>query len=113
MTLDRRVPRLVVVAILGIVIVSAVSILIDPSRRFLFPVDDRRAAQPADRTSMLPEGAPVRFLQPQPVGLPFGAKERPLVAHVTTVDLDLAGLTATAAGAVLATRWVWISQLPV
>ena len=47
---------------------------------------------PSDRASILPKGAPSRFLQPQAVGLPIEPKTRPLVAHVTLVDLDEDGL---------------------
>jgi hypothetical protein len=73
---------------------------------------NRRAAVPADRASILPKGVASRFLQPQPVGLPIAPKTRPLVAHVTVVDLDQDGLGDIVACDVLANRVVWLRQTP-
>ena len=113
MTLDRRVPRHVVVTIAAMVLVFVAFVLIYLARRDLFfPLEDRRAAQPDDRASMLRRGEPIRFLNPQPIGNPFTAKQRPLVAHVTMVDLDADGLLDIVACDVLANRVVWIRQFP-
>ena len=76
------------------------------------PSADRRVPVPADRASILPKGAPSRFLQPQPVGLPIAQRTRPLVAHVTVVDLDKDGLGDIVACDVLANRVVWLRQAP-
>jgi hypothetical protein len=73
---------------------------------------DRRAAVPDDRASILPKGAPSRFLQPQSVGSPIAPKTRPLVAQVTIVDLDKDGLADIVACDVLENRVVWLRQAP-
>ena len=99
-------------AIFALVAVAAVGVLIYRARASFVPSTELRAPQPADRASMLRKGPPVRFLQPQPVGRPFGAKERPLVAHVMTVDLDKDGLNDIVACDVLANRVVWLRQFP-
>jgi len=71
-----------------------------------------RASVPSDRASILPKGGPLRFLQPQAVGPPIEPKTRPLVAHVTVVDLDKDGLADIVACDVLANRVVWLRQAP-
>jgi hypothetical protein len=96
----------------GVVLAVFAGLLVYRSRDFLFPPDDRRAAQPDDRTSMLAAGPPIRFLSPQPIGKSFTAKDRPLVAHVTTVDLDGDGLMDIVACDVAANQVVWIRQSP-
>jgi VCBS repeat protein len=112
MPLDRRVPPRVVMALVAVVAVAVVCVLIYRARSLFFPLDDRRAAQSADRASMLPKGPPIHFLRPQPIGHPVGGKERPLVAHVTIVDLDKDGLNDIVACDVLANRVVWLRQFP-
>src|SRR6185503_214890 len=82
------------------------------SRRLLFPADRRQAALSVDRASILPKGAPSRFLQPRPVGLPMAPKTRPLVAQVSIVDLDKDGLADIVACDVLENRVVWLRQAP-
>jgi hypothetical protein len=106
MMLNRR------VAIVSVVVVALAGFLIYRGRALLFPLEDRRAELPADRDSILPAGAPIQFLRPQPAGRPFDAKERPLVAHVTTADLDQDGVMDIVACDVLANRVVWLRQFP-
>src|SRR5258706_5764378 len=96
--------RRVVMTTAGVVLAALAGVMAYRSRHLLFPRDDRRAPQPDDRTSMLPAGPPIRFLSPQPIGKSFSAKERPLVAHVTTVDLDADGLMDIVACDVAANR---------
>jgi hypothetical protein len=76
------------------------------------PSGDRTTTVPSERSSILPKGAASRFLQPQAVGLPIEPKSRPLVAHVTVVDLDKDGLADIVACDVLANRVVWLRQAP-
>jgi len=76
------------------------------------PSADRTTRVPAERASILPKGAASRFLQPQPVGRPIEEKTRPLVAHVSVVDLDKDGLADIVACDVLANRVVWLRQAP-
>ena len=86
----KRAPRAArrgVMATVGVVLAVLAGALAYRSRHVLVPPEDRRVAEPDDRASMLPAGQPIRLLSPQPIGNPFTAKERPLVAHVTTVDL--------------------------
>jgi hypothetical protein len=99
-------------ATVGVVLAVLAGALAYRSRHVLVPPEDRRVAEPDDRASMLPAGQPIRFLSPQPIGNPFTAKERPLVAHVTTVDLDRDGLIDVVACDVAANRVVWIRQSP-
>ena len=106
-------PRRLVLTVAAVALVAAALVAIYRARRELFfPLEDRRAAQPDDRASMLPRGEPIRFLRPQPIGNPFTTKQRPLVAHVTMVDLDADGLLDIVACDVLANRVVWIRQFP-
>jgi hypothetical protein len=112
MTLHRQVARRVAIAIVSVVAVALAGVLVYRERSLLFRVDDRRAVQPADRASMLPKGAPSRFLQPRSVGLPVALKTRPLVAQVTIVDLDKDGLADIVACDVLENRVVWLRQAP-
>jgi VCBS repeat protein len=112
MTLHRQVGRRVAIAIVSVVAVTLAGVLVYRERPLLFRVDDRRAVQPADRASMLPKGAPSRFLQPRSVGLPVALKTRPLVAQVTIVDLDKDGLADIVACDVLENRVVWLRQAP-
>src|SRR4026208_1637341 len=91
----RRSPAqrsVVVVIALFALLAVVLGIFLWRSRRLLFPSDNRQAALPADRASILPKAAPSRFLQPRSVGLPVALKTRPLVAQVTIVDLDKDGL---------------------
>jgi hypothetical protein len=110
---DRPAPSRTVVAV---VLIALLAVLAGVAAwRWGFrppPSGDRRAAVPADRASILPKGAPSRFLQPQPVGLPMAEKTRPLVAHVTVVDLDKDSLADIVACDVLANRVVWLRQAP-
>ena len=69
-------------------------------------------APAGERASILPKGAPSRFLQPRSVGLPMAPKTRPLVAQVSVVDLDRDGLSDIVACDVLAIRVVWLRQSP-
>jgi hypothetical protein len=111
----RRSParRPVVVAIALLVLLAAALGVFALRWRYLrFPVDPRQAALPADRASMRPKGAPSRFLQPRPVGLPIAPKARPLVAQVSIVDLDKDGLADIVACDVLEHRVVWLRQAP-
>src|SRR5882762_8545133 len=112
MTRETRMARRVVMAMAGVVLAVLAGMLAYRSRHFLFPPDDRRAAQPDDRISMLPAGPSIRFLSPQPIGKSFSAKERPFVAHVTTVDLDGDGLMDVDACDVAANQVVWIRRSP-
>ena len=112
MTRETRTARRVVMTTAGVVLAVFAGMLVYRSRHFLFPPDDRRAAQPDDRTAMLPAGPPIRFLSPQPIGKSFTAKDRPLVAHVTRVDLDGDGLMDIVACDVAANQVVWIRQSP-
>ena len=104
--------RRVVMTTAGVVLAVVTGVLAYRARHFLLPPDDRRAVQPDDRASILPAGPPIRFLSPQPIGKSFTAKERPLVAHVTTVDLDRDGLMDIVACDVAANQVVWIRQFP-
>jgi len=91
MTRDRpgRVASCIVVAI-AITALGAVAAGVVRWRwgRGVSTPDDWRTRVPPDRASMLPKGAPSRFLQPRAVGLPIEPRSRPLVAHVSVVDLD-------------------------
>jgi hypothetical protein len=110
---DRPAPTRIVVAI-ALIALLAVAAGVAAWRwgARLAPSGDRRAAVPDDRASILPKGAPSRFLQPQPVGLPIAQRARPLVAHVTVVDLDQDGLADIVACDVLENRVVWLRQAP-
>ena len=110
---DRPAPARIVVAI-AVIALLAVAAGVGAWRwgARLAPSGDRRAAVPDDRASILPKGAPSRFLQPRPVGLPIAPKTRPLVAHVTIVDLDQDGLADIVACDVLENRVVWLRQAP-
>jgi hypothetical protein len=101
----------VVIAIFALLAV-VLGVFVWRSRRLLFPSDNRQAALPADRASILPKAAPSRFLQPRSVGLPVALKTRPLVAQVTIVDLDKDGLADIVACDVLENRVVWLRQAP-
>jgi hypothetical protein len=110
---DRPAPqRLWLLFAVAALLVSVCGVLVYRARGIFGRPEDRRAAQPDDRVSILPKGQPIRFLQPHPTGRPFTAKERPLVAHVTIVDLDKDGLTDIVACDVLANRVVWLRQQP-
>jgi hypothetical protein len=110
---DRTAPgrNVAAIAVIGCIAIAA-AVVAWRWRGVPSPGGDRRAAVPADRASILPKGAPSRFLQPQPVGLPVAPKSRPLVAHVTVVDLDQDGLADIVACDVLANRVVWLRQAP-
>jgi len=64
------------------------------------------------RAAILPEGAPSDLFTPRPVGEPLGDGERPLIAHVTVVDLDADGLPDILACDALRHRVAWIRQFP-
>ena len=64
------------------------------------------------RSAILPEGAPSDAFTPQPVGEPRGDDERPLIAHVTIVDLDADGLPDILACDAVRNRVAWIRQSP-
>ena len=104
--------RHVVVVAAFLALLAVLGVFFWRSRRLLFPADNRQAALPADRASILPKGDPSRFLQPRSVGLPVAPKTRPLVAHVTIVDLDQDGLADIVACDVLENRVVWLRQAP-
>jgi len=111
----RRSPgRRSTVAAIGLVALLAVAVGLFAwrSRRFLLPSETRPAASAGERASILPKGAPSRFLQPRPVGLPIASKTRPLVAQVSVVDLDRDGLADIVACDVLENRVVWLRQSP-
>ena len=57
-------------------------------------------------------GARTDFLEPQPAGLPVGADDRPLVAQVSTADLDGDGLVDVIVCDAAANRISWIRQAP-
>lgn len=61
---------------------------------------------------MLPKGAASTFLRPAAIGTPVGEKERPLVAHVSIVDLDRDGLADVIACVVHENRVAWLRQSP-
>jgi hypothetical protein len=100
----------VVIALLALLAV-VLGVFVWRSRQ-LFPAGRQQATVPADRASILPKGAPSRFLQPRSVGLPAAPKTRPLVAQVTIVDLDKDGLADIVACDVLENRVVWLRQAP-
>jgi len=104
-------PVVVVAALLALLAV-VLGVFFWRSRPVLFPDDKRQAALPADRASILPKGAPSRFLQPHSVGLPVALKTRPLVAQLSIVDLDRDGLSDIVACDVLENRVVWLRQAP-
>jgi hypothetical protein len=100
------------VAVVLVLLALVLGVFFWRSPRLLFPADNRQAALPADRASILPKGAPSRFLQPHSVGLPVALKTRPLVAQVSIVDLDRDGLADIVACDVLENRVVWLRQAP-
>jgi hypothetical protein len=57
-------------------------------------------------------GARTEFLTPQPVGLPVGADDRPLIAQVSVADLDRDGLADIIVCDAAANRVSWIRQAP-
>ena len=78
-------------------------VLFDRGRSLLLPLDDRRAVQPADRASMLPAGRRASSFGRSRSGGRSTRSERPLVAHVTPVDLDGDGVMDVVACDVLRT----------
>src|SRR5262245_20071388 len=69
-------------------------------------------AQPVGHASMLPKGAPSRFLTSMPIGAAITEKDRPMVAHVNAVDLDQDGMLDVIASVVHENRVVWLRQFP-
>jgi len=57
-------------------------------------------------------GARAEFLRGRAVGAPVGPDDRPMIAHVTTVDLDQDGLVDLVAADAAANRIVWLRQAP-
>ena len=57
-------------------------------------------------------GTRTDFLEPHPAGLPVGADDRPLVAQVSTADLDGDGLVDVIVCDAAANRISWIRQAP-
>ena len=57
-------------------------------------------------------GARTEFLTPQPVGLPVGPDDRPLIAQVSVADLDRDGLADIIVCDAAANRVSWIRQSP-
>jgi hypothetical protein len=102
--------RILVLAASSLAALAALLFLTDSVSSLLFPLQDRRVSQLQNRGSMLPKGAPIAFLSPRSIGNPIQGRERPQIAHVTTVDLDRDGLIDVVACDVLQNRVVWIRQ---
>lgn len=66
----------------------------------------------ASGQNLAPSERPRLTLRPRAIGLPVPAAERPLIAHVATVDLDRDGLMDVLACDLLLNRVVWIRQAP-
>jgi hypothetical protein len=102
----------VVIGLVAFVAIAVSAVLLYQSRHRFAIAPDPRVALPDDRASVLPPAPALRFFHPQPVGNPFGPKDRPLVAQVTIIDLDADGLPDIVACDVLANRVVWVRQFP-
>jgi len=79
---------------------------------FFTPPSDPRVAQPEGDASILPKGTPSRFLTAMPIGVAISGKDRPMVAHVSAVDLDQDGMLDVVASVVHENRVAWLRQFP-